>query len=59
MLAPSKGASFPRKRESIGAKLDTRLRGGDEGLAFVSIGGPQPKTTSKLVAESSRLRADG
>jgi hypothetical protein len=52
MLAFSKGVSFPRKRESMGAKLDPRLRGGDEGLAFVSIGGPQPKTTSELMAES-------
>jgi hypothetical protein len=52
MFAPSKRASFPRKRESIGVRMDPRFRGGEEDLALVSIEGAQTKTTSELMAES-------
>jgi hypothetical protein len=41
-FAQSKVTSFPRKRESGSfGDVDPRLRGGDEGLIFISMGGPQ------------------
>jgi hypothetical protein len=49
IFAASKVTSFPRKRESGFSRTDEdpRLRGGDDDLTFISMGGPQTHDRSE------------